>query len=299
MCTAIKLQSGLFGRTLDYETSFGEEVLLTPREQVTFGESKNRYAMLGVGVMRDGIPLYFDGMNEWGLCAAALNFKGYAVYHTPTKGEASVPCGSVVGLILGYCRNTDEARGALGRLTIRSEGESAPLHWMICDRRGAIVVESVEDGLKIYDNPIGVLTNAPDFSYHMTRIKDFHYLSASNHSGDGYSRGMGGMGLPGDFSSSSRFVRAAFLCRVCEGKSVGDFFKIADNLSIPKGAVITDEGRAVETLYTCCCDPESLSYYFTCRTDRKISCVKLTDSLRDGRKIVSYPLYHDEKIHSL
>ena len=96
---------------------------------------------------------------------------------------------------------------------------TAQLHWIIADKSGAITVESVADGLKVYENPVGVLTNNPPFNYQMFNLNNYMHLAVENRENtfaeelnlNQYSRGMGGMGLPGDLSSQSRFVRVAFV----------------------------------------------------------------------------------------
>lgn len=320
MCTAINF-GGVFGRTFDYEYSFGEQIVATPREKVVYGQAKNRYAMLGVGVVRNGVSLYFDGVNEWGLCGAALNFPNYAVYHDPGEKKAAISSGSLVGFLLGFCKDTHEVRGALENIVISKDGESTPLHWIFADKRGAITIESVEEGLKIYDNPLGVLTNSPDFPTQLRKLEDYMHLSPekpNDNLTDGVvsicSRGIGGVGLPGDFSSSSRFVRALFLKKhtICESEDkcgndgcnaelseVRKFFRVAASVTIPPGSVLSDEGLPVSTRYTSCVDMEGLAYYLTSHRTRQISCVKLLDDLRDGDEIRLFSLYQSEKINLL
>lgn len=318
MCTAINLEGKYFGRTLDYERSFGERILITPRDNILLGEAKNRYAMVGVGVLDGGVPLYFDGMNEWGLAAAALNFEGCAVYHRTEGAKAEISSGALVSFLLSFCRNTDEVKGAMANLCISNEG-SAPLHWMVADRRGTVVIESVADGLRVYDNPVGVLTNSPGLDFHLTRLSEYSHLRAETGENTltktalrAYSRGMGAMGLPGDFSSSSRFVRGVFLkekTQISDGRAVGNvgaeyaeiirFFHIADGVSVPRGCVLTDEGRAVSTLYTSLCDLANLTYCFTTYDNREIRGIKLTDKEMQSKRIIEFPLYSEGKIEIL
>ncbi len=318
MCTAINLDGKYFGRTLDYERSFGERVLITPREHSAFGEAKNRYAIIGVGVVDGGVPLYFDGVNEWGLAAAALNFEKCAVYHRTEGAKAEISSGALVSFLLSFCRNTDEVKGAMANLCISNEG-SSPLHWAVADRRGSLVIEYVAEGLRVCDNPVGVLTNSPGFDFHLTRLSEYSHLRADPSENTltkaalkSYSRGMGSMGLPGDFSSSSRFVRGVFLKEKTltkDVRAVGNvgakyaeiirFFHIADGVSVPRGCVITDEGRAVSTLYTSLCDLADLSYYFTTYDNREIRGVKLTDKEMQGRRIIEFPLYSEGRIEVL
>lgn len=321
MCTAINIDGNFFARTLDYERSFGEQIIITPRERVTYGKAQNRYATIGIGVVKDGSPLYFDGMNEWGLAVAALNFPGYAAYQSPSEGKAAVSAGRLAGLILGFCRNIDEVKSALDNIAVTEDEGGAKLHWLISDRRGSITVEPVEGGLRVYDNPVGVLTNSPDFPFHLTRLADYAQLHPQDPENrlartniTPYSRGMGAIGLPGDFSSSSRFVRGVFVkenTRVAEkspaetskaessASEITRIFHIADAVSVPCGCVVTEEGRPVSTIYTVVFDLENLNLCFTTYNCRRIRAVKLTDALMTAKDLQSYPLYRPEEIEKL
>ncbi len=310
MCTAIRFNNRYFGRTLDFERSFGESLVVAPREKMPLMDSKNRYAMMGIGILQGERPMYFDGVNEWGLAAAALNFPGYAVYRSMTGIGRGIPAGHLISHILGLCRSVSEAREMLEKVAISDEPTDGisptPLHWILVDGRDSIVIESVEEGLRVYDNPTGVLTNSPEFSYHMTRLQDFSSLSAKNPERGLYSRGLGAVGLPGDFSSSSRFVRAAYLRQKCFGERETDTkneiyraHSLLQSLSVPLGAVITDEGKPAFTIYSAVIDLAEPSYYLTTASSGAIHQAHLTDHLCDGRGIQSYPIYREEKFISL
>ena len=311
MCTAIRFNERYFGRTLDFERSFGESLVVTPREKMRLLDSHNRYAMMGVGVLEGGVPMYFDGVNEWGLAAAALNFPKYAQYRSEDGVGRGIFAGHLISHVLGLCRSVSEARQMLQKTLITGRVENkelpaTPLHWIIADGRESAVIESVESGLKIYDNPVGVLTNSPELPYHLTRLDDFSYLRAENPEGGLYSRGLGAVGMPGDYSSTSRFIRAAFLKKQSFGETcsaaVGDMhraFSLLDAVSVPLGAVITDEGLPAFTIYSAVIDLAEPSYYLTTASCRTIHAISLTDSLLDGREIQSYPIYREEKFISL
>lgn len=296
MCTAISIweRGPLYARTLDLECSLGEMLCHSHRGS-RFGEGVvNDYSIIGVGICREGQTLYFDGMNEYGLFCAGLNFDGYAVYHEAREGRCNIASYQFIPYILGKCRNLHEARKILHSVNITPDSlstdlPSTPLHWIIADESGAVIVESVADGLKVYDNEVGVLTNSPDFPFHKTRLADFMSLSPAypdnrltNAHVTAYSRGMGALGLPGDFSSVSRFVRAAFLIHNTRPGRVPTIPSSADNppkitredeinrlrhiisgLSVPLGCVLTREGRAVSTVYTSIADPDGGRYYLT------------------------------------
>ncbi len=316
MCTAIRFNERYFGRTLDFERTFGESLVVTPREKMQIIESRNRYAMMGIGVIIGDTPLYFDGVNEWGLAAAALNFPGYAVYCSADSGGTGIPSGHLISHILGLCRSVTEIREMLDKIAITDEmadGKTppTPLHWIFSDGRESVIIESVEGGLRVYDKHVGVLTNAPELPYHLTRLADFSGLKAKNPESSienikAYSRGMGAIGLPGDFSSSSRFVRAAFLKENCFGgvsvegvSEISRAFSVLSSVSIPIGAALSDEGLPVFTIYTALIDMAEPSYYLTTASHRTVLCARLTDSLCDGKGIQSYPIYREEKIISL
>ena len=289
MCTAIRFNEYFFGRTLDFERSFGEQMLVLPRETVGLMDCKSRYAMMGIGVLCDGGAMLFDGVNEWGLASAALNFSGYACYGS-VGGRADIGAGGLISLVLGLCRSVGEAREMLGGINITRDGQgSAPLHWMVSDGREAMVVEAVAEGIRLYDNPVGVLTNAPDFVYHMTRLGDIAHLSPASRLAD-YSRGMGAIGLPGDFSSASRFLRAAFICRHGTMPDDTDLgvniaFDILSSLSVPRGCVITHGGEAAYTRYTSVINMSTPTYYLTTATCRTVHRLRLTDRLINGSEI--------------
>ena len=306
MCTAVYLKcSGLFGRTLDFERGFGEEVVVTPREYMTMGEAKNRYAIIGAGVVNEKNVFYFDGMNEFGLCGGALNFPGYAVY-PGSEDKTNIPSGILLGFVLGFCRSISQVREMLSRVGIIGEEflgiPPTPLHWIFADKTGAITIESTERGLEVIDNPYGVLTNAPNFSYHTTRLGDYMALHSGFPENRGedertvYSRGMGAIGLPGDFSSVSRFVRSVFVKEnsISAGGDNGRLNQmrhILSSVSIPLGCVRTDKGEAVSTRYTSIMDSENLTYHFYSYENPCLKSLKLKPENPD---MEVFPLYVSE-----
>ncbi|MBR2622556.1 MAG: choloylglycine hydrolase [Clostridia bacterium] len=315
MCTAISdhtSPSHLFGRTLDLECSYGEQIVITPRAfpfHFLYEPPTERHlAMIGTAHLAHGRPLYYDAVNEAGLCVAALNFPAYAAYHPPRTGAHNVASFEFVPWLLGQCQTLDEARSLL-RDTVITPDQAAddlpatPLHWMVADASGAITVESVGDGLKIYDNSVGVLTNSPDFAYHMTHLCNFSRLDSTPPQNtlcpqialSRYSRGMGAMGLPGDASSASRFVRAVFaqhhtLPETNEISAVNRFFHVMDTVTCPRGFALTDSGRPIYTVYTSCADTAHSIYYFTTYANRRIRAVHLTDADLDAAALTSFSM---------
>lgn len=298
MCTAIfdNKYGNLFGRTLDLECSFGEEVVICPRDYPLplrhLGEKARKYSILGTAYVKDGTPLYYDGVNEAGLCAAGLNFPVTAKYYDRTLGKVNLAPFELIPYILGNCDSLDKVKNTLARTAITSESFSddlpaTPLHWMFADKSGAIAVECSAEGLKVYDDPVGVLTNEPSFDFQLLRLADYSALGprpSKNNLTDTYrptlySRGLGAYGLPGDFSSASRFVRAVFAKNHTtseKGEKIGRLFHIMNTVAVPRGCVITDEGCEVETVYTSCIDLDTLTYHYTTYSSPTIRSLTLT-----------------------
>ena len=212
MCTAATYCSGdfYFGSNLDYEFSYGEHVTITPRNypiRLHGGALDRHYAMIGMAHIQNDYPLYYDAVNEKGLCIAGLNFVGNAVYPPVTQGVASVPQYALIPWLLGTCATVAEARNALARVVVDNtpfapELPCAQLHWLVADRSGCIVVEATADGLHVYDDPVGVLTNNPPFPQQLAALRNYTRLSPSQPPADfgGVpvtldSRGMGALGL--------------------------------------------------------------------------------------------------------
>lgn len=293
MCTAI-FDDGLFGRTLDLECSYVENVVITPRGykfKYLYEKDNGENSIIGVAHIENGMPLYYDGMNEMGLCMAGLNFPKYAVYLPYCEGKINIASFELIPYILKSCDTVDDAISVLKNINITDDFFSptlsaTPLHWMIADKSSAIVVESGVNGLKIHKNPYGVMTNSPDFNYHKANLCNYMGISGEtpenricNVDLEIYSRGLGGFGLPGDFSSASRFIRGVFLKNhtVKENDSIGRFFHIMDNVSVPKGCIMTDTSKAVYTIYTSCMDMKNCEYNFVTYENRFIKKVVLYD----------------------
>lgn len=320
MCTAAtyRTRDFYFGRTLDYEVSYGEEVTVAPRSypfRFRTGEALERhYAMIGMAHVADGCPLYYDAVNEKGLGMAGLNFVGNAVYHKPDPERDNVETFEFIPWILGRCATVEEARAQLGRLNLTGGAfnaalPAAQLHWIIADKDGAIVVESVKDGLHVYDNPAGVLANNPPFDRQMFNLNNYMALSprqpqnrfSSQLDLTLYSRGMGALGLPGDLSSQSRFVRAAFVrlnsvSGDSEEESVSQFFHILNSVDQQRGCCELAPGVYEYTIYTSCCNADRGTYYYTTYDNHQISAVDLRRTDLDGADLIRYPLITGEQI---
>lgn len=313
MCTAItyKTKDHYFGRTLDLEYTYDERVTVTPRNfELKFRTKdsiKSHYAIIGMATVAENYPLYYEATNECGLSMAGLNFPGNAHYFPMADGRDNIAPFEFIPWILSQCKNIAEARDLLERINLCDINFSeklplSPLHWMLADRESAITVESVADGLKIYDNPVGVLTNNPTFDYHMTHLCDYMNLTPQtpeNRFGDisltTYSRGMGGIGLPGDLSSASRFVRAAFVklnsvSGESEAESISQFFHILGAVEQQRGCVRLPDGRYEITAYTSCMNTEKGIYYYTTYENHCISAVDMHRCDLEGERLYLYPL---------
>lgn len=322
MCTAAtyKTKDFYMGRTLDYEFSYGEEITITPRNcpfkfRYT-GEDSSHYAIIGMAHVIDDYPLYYDAVNEKGLGMAGLNFVGNAVYGAPVDGSKNVAQFEFIPWILSKCGNLDEARKALSTLNLVGTPYSdnfpaAKLHWIIADKSGAITVESVAEGLKIYDNPVGVLTNNPPFDRQMFMLNNYMHLSPKqpenmfpeNVGLETYSRGMGALGLPGDLSSASRFVRTVFvktnsISGEGENDSVGQFFHILGSVDQQRGCCEVAEGKYEITIYTSCWNADKGIYYYTTYTNHQITAVDMHRENLDGTSLVRYRMIQEENILS-
>lgn len=320
MCTAATYRTNdfYFGRTLDYEDSYGEEITITPRSypfRFRAGETlEEHYAMIGMAHVADGYPLYYDAVNEKGLGMAGLNFVGNAVYHKAEPERDNVDSFEFIPWVLSRCATVEEARVRLGRLnltdgTFNAMLPASQLHWIIADKSGAIVVESVKEGLRVYDNPAGVLTNNPPFDEQLFNLNNYMALSpcqpqnrfSSQLNLSLYSRGMGALGLPGDLSSQSRFVRAAFvgLNSVSghgEEESVSQFFHILNSVDQQRGCCEVKPGVYEYTIYTSCCNADRGIYYYTTYDNHQISAVDLHRTDLNGADLVRYPLITGERI---
>ena len=185
----------------------------------------------------------------------------------------------------------------------------AQLHWIIADKERAITVECVEEGMKIYDNPVGVLTNNPPFDMQLFHLNNYMSLSPKDPANTfsdklnlkRYSRGMGAMGLPGDLSSQSRFVRAAFVklnsvSGDSEEESVNQFFHILGSVEQTRGACDVGDRCYEITIYTSCCNADKGVYYYTTYDNHSISAVDMYSENLDGFELSRYPLIRKEKI---
>ena len=321
MCTAATYQTKGFymGRTLDYEFSYGDEITVTPRHyEFQFrhmGSVSSHYAMIGMAHVAGDYPLYYDAMNEKGLGMAGLNFVGNADFQEVDDTRDNVAQFEFIPWILCQCATLEEAKKLLSRMNLvgtpfSPQLPTAQLHWLIADKTGSLTVECMTDGLHVYDNPVGVLTNNPPFDKQLFHLNDFMHLSPKQPENtfsqdlnlQTYSRGMGALGLPGDLSSASRFVRVAFTklnsrSGDSENESVSQFFHILGSVDQQRGCCEVADGKYEITLYTSCCSAETGIYYYTTYENHQISGVDMYRENLDGNTLARYPLINGEQIH--
>ena len=322
MCTAATYRKDdfYFGRTLDYEFSYGDEVTVTPRNYpLKFretGEVSSHYAFIGVAHVADGYPLYYDAVNEKGLAVAGLNFVGNAHYGKSVIGRDNIAQFELIPWLLCKCENLAQARELIAKINITNTPYSekfpvAQLHWIIADKTGSVTLECVKDGIKLYENPVGVLTNNPTFDMQMFNLNNYRNISAKTSEKSGfspnlqlseYSRGMGALGLPGDLSSQSRFVRAAFVKENSvsendEMSCVSQFFHILNSVDQQRGCCELPGGKYEITIYTSCCNADKGIYYYTTYNNHQISAVDMHRTDLDAETLSGYEMRDKEQVY--
>ncbi len=320
MCTAVavSVDDFYFGRTLDYESSYNHAITITPRNfPLPFRNRSNmhhHYAILGVAYTPDDYPLYYDAINEYGLGMAGLNFPGNARFSKITLDRDNVATFEFIPYILSQCKTVKEAVSHIKKINLTNVSYSknippSPLHWIIADNREAITVESTKYGVNIYENPVGVLTNNPPFPEQIRNLTNYLHLSPGLPKNTfvpetkliPYSRGMGAMGMPGDLSSQSRFVRAVFAKTHShwdndELSRVGQFFHIMETVSQTKGLCEVEKNDFEITIYTSCANASRGIYYYTTYTNRRMNAIDMNKENLDGSNIIIYPIDSCEDI---
>lgn len=318
MCTAIsfKTKDHYFGRTLDLEYHYNESVTVTPRnfpfKFTNQKENKNHYAIIGIATVIDSYPLYYEATNETGLSIAGLNFPNNAFYLPTIEDKINIAPFEFIPYVLAECKNIDDAKKLLSRVNIvnidfSSDLRASPLHWMISDKNESITVEPTADGLKVYENPVGVLTNNPPFQQQMESLDKYKNITAKEPEcktdPTNYSRGLGAVGLPGDLSSASRFARAVFtkensVCGNSENESIRQFFHILGSVSHTRGTVDLG-GRYEITVYTSCCNTDKGIFYYTTYENPQISAVYMNKLRLSSDKLFQFPLETEMKINHI
>lgn len=321
MCTSIAMNTEdfYFGRTMDIEYSFGENVVFTPRNySLSFRRNDTlhrHYAMLGMASVRDDYPLYAEAVNERGLCIAALNFPDNA-YYSPKEDpvKQNVSPFELIPWLCAKCASVTDVKQLLSAthlvdIPFNDSLPLAPLHWHIADQQHSIVLESTINGMEIYDNPVGVLTNNPGFHFQTTNLCQYMNLTTtcpqncfSNiKSLVPFGQGLGSFGLPGDYSPASRFVKAAYLsmnsvCEKDEMSSVSQLFHILDSVSMIRGSVVTNQKLYDTTTYVCCMNATKGRYYYKTYGNSQLNAVDLHHENLDAGTLKTYPLATEPQI---
>ena len=320
MCTAITYHSGdfYFGRTLDHEVSFGEQVVITPRNYpfsfLNHGKISSHYAIIGMACVVNNYPLYYEATNEAGLAMAGLNFVGNAFYSPKGEGVYNLAQYEFIPWVLGRCKDLNQAKKEIAQICLvdtpfSSDMPATQLHWIVADGNGAIVVEYTQTGLHIYDNPAGVLANNPPFPLQMFSLNNYMHLSPKSPDNtfapelplQEYCKGMGAIGLPGDWSSQSRFVRAAYVVANStpadtEEARVNQFFHMINTVDQVKGCTDLGNGKYEMTLYASCCNTDKGIYYYTTYGNHQITAVDMKSEDLEQKTLICYPLQQTENI---
>ncbi len=321
MCTAVsfKTKDHYFGRNLDLEYHYNETVTISPRNYPFHFRKlqalKSHYAMVGIATVDSNYPLYYEATNEKGLSVAGLNFPDNADYKPSNKNANNIAPFELIPYILGKCKSVAEAEYLLSNINIAQIPFSekyplSPLHWIISDKYKSLTVESVDCGLKVYDNPTGVLTNNPTFDFQMFNLNNYINITphpptntfSENLNLNTYSAGMGGIGLPGDSSSTSRFVKAVFtkmnsVSGHSESESLSQFFHILSAVEVSRGSVKVGNGKHEITLYSSCCNTDKGIFYYKTYENSQISAVNMHNENLDSEILITYPLISSQQIN--
>lgn len=315
MCTSIVFspKDHYFGRNLDLEISFGQQVVITPRNyDFNFRKMpavKQHYALVGIALNAGGYPLYFDAANEKGLGMAGLNYPGNATYYDEKDGKDNVASFEFIPWILGQAKDVAEAKKLLAsiniiKLNFSDKMQTSPLHWLIADKTGkSIVVETDKDGMHVYDNPVGCLTNNPQFPKQLFNLNNYADISpampknnfSSQVKMDGYSRGLGSHNLPGGMDSESRFVRVAFNkfnapVSDNEEENVDTYFHILHSVEQQKGLDQVGPDSFEYTIYSDGTNLDKGIFYYTTYTNKQIHVVDMNKENLDSDQLITFDI---------
>ncbi len=330
-CTAMVFRAqdgtGIYARTMEWGASdLKSELVLVPRN-MTFKSAlgagqtgmvwNNPYGFVGVNAA--GLPYATDGMNEEGLTVGVLFFPGFAEFQQPSAAQQSTTISSVdlANYLLGNFKTTEEVRQAIPKIRVvrnadieKEFGTPLPLHHIVTDATGAsIVIEYTKNGtLAIFENKVGVLTNSPSYDWHLLNLRNYANLTplgvAANRNINGVSlapfgAGSGMLGLPGDFTPPSRFIRAVAFVNSMEpvedaAQAVSAAATMLNNFDIPKGLV--REGSSAEdyhlgyTQWSVIADTSNRVYYYWTMYDRRIRSVDFAKLDFNAKNVSSFPL---------
>lgn len=308
MCTTIGFshENGqVFGRTLELGMVLDNKILFVPKDQgiITAASKthKSKYNTLGSGFF--SIASFGDGINEMGLMASNNFFPRYVSFaKNIVDGMVNTTTSHAFDYLLTRCKNVAEVMEEAKKINLVEkigDEKSSANHFFFMDKKGNKVVLEPKDGkLVTYENPYGVLTNAPEFPWHITNLKNYINLKPENTKEGNFNgnkitqfgEGTGMLGLPGDFTPPSRFVRAAYYVsntdkNLDRNSAILQGFRILSQFDIPEGAIIDPvEKHQDETIYTSIMDTEKLSYFIKCHTNINIQKFSLNE-FKDERDI--------------
>lgn len=314
LCTAITFESSqneiFFGRTLDFSLSISPSLYHISKHyewcsSISEKIYTDQYSFMGIGQEIHNSVAFFEGVNESGLAMAALYFEGYADFEASSNLEEEISTFDFVHYLLGSCSSVEQIKKVLSKKRIVGlvdpiTNTVAPLHWIAVDKSGAcIVIEQTSNGLEILDNPIGVFTNSPNFSWHLTNLRNYMNLTTKQLEQANwdqvelkpFSQGGGTTNLPGSFTSPERFVRAAFLKTHIETPNTRDEavlsgYHILNNVFIPKGVVITPVGNVDFTRYVSMMNLTTGEYYYKTYKNDQIMTASLHSYSLDQPRII-------------
>lgn len=321
-CTGISLKAGdgaaIRGRTLEFGFPLQSNVIVVPAGKefsATLPDGskglsyKTRYGVVGANAFNE--IAIMDGLNDQGLSIGLFYFPGYAQYAEATKENASRALAPQdFGLwVLGSFATVDEVKEALENTVMvptpfpglgSAKGMPADVHFFIQDKSGkSIAVEPIDGKLKVTDAPVGVMTNAPTYDWHMTNLDNYINLNAKDISTEklgpvtlnATGSGSGMLGLPGDFTPPSRFVRASLFSQAATPNAdaedaVFSAFHILNQFDIPKGSVINASVGGAQpeiTEWTSVNDLQNLRWYFRTFQDESIRMVDLKEAMKAAK----------------
>ena len=304
MCTGVRFDDSngnmYFGRNLDWSVPYGQKVVITPRgykyKTAFLGENANSPALIGMGIIAENTPLYFDCANEHGLAVAGLNFPGYAKYaEAAIDGKTNVAAYEFPLWVALNFKAVDEVEQALKDVAIvaRPINDQYPvsqLHWIIGDAKRSIVVEYTERGMEIFKNDVDILTNQPGYAWHKENLRNYMNLFPQmpkevkwrKETLTAFGSGSLMRGIPGDYYAPSRFVRVAYLNthypdKTSEEENVSRLFHTLTGVAMIDGAAAMADGAFEKTIYTGGYSSKTKTYYYSTYEDPAIVSVKMED----------------------
>lgn len=315
-CLAMCFQDFYFGRNMDIDYSFNEKIVITPRN-FPFNFSNNKklnhhLAFIGCATIIDNYPLYAEACNEKGLCICGLNFTNNAIFNKDLlDNKDNIAVFELIPWILSQCETVEQAKYLIRQINIidkkfNDKVPNASLHWQISDKDSSIVLECTDQGVQIYNNQLGVLTNNPPFPFQLFNLSNYLNLTVfqpRNCFSDlniKYSNGLGCYGLPGDFSSISRFVKLSFLKlntinKTTENECISQFFHLLDSVLVINGS-IKDKQSEYYTTYSCCINASKKTYYYKTYNSFQIKAIKLFNEDLNGKELIIFSFDNDENI---